>query len=219
MKNITLCTVNDKCRIFVAEDNETLTDICGHADVITWLSNNTDGIAIETANDVIEHLSKFEGAVVAENLKQYIITAVPDEGATIEFDLNVNAEWEEEVAKEEQEQAAQNDNAQTVGASVGNTGSPHMPNQPLHGTEGVVSVILGGGIHVIPMAIINGQTTVHEVVYSNDVRQRSGMTDTQISNCSVEYNGYKMDERLMRTKVVFDGDKISLIAHVASDKG
>lgn len=220
MKNITLNTANEKVRIFVAEDNETVEQILGHQDVIDWLNNNTNDETIENSGDVVKHMSAYCGAVVPEVLLPCILSAQPDDGTSIEFDLSVNSEWEEETHEAPQQpEQPQTKAVPEAEAAATQASTIRGTTLPKTGTEGIITISLSGGLHIIHMRITNGVTTVHNAVYSTDVRTRSGMTDTQISNCAIEYNGFKMDERAMRGKTVYNGDVITMVAHVASDKG
>lgn len=87
------------------------------------------------------------------------------------------------------------------------------------GREGVVTVYTSGGLQQTHISVINGETTLHNTIYNERVRARSGMTDTQLSNCIVLKNDVEVKASALKTTKVQDGDSIVLSPRVAHTKG
>lgn len=85
--------------------------------------------------------------------------------------------------------------------------------------DGVVTVYTSGGMQNSIVQIKVGVTTVRDAVYNDTVRARSGMTDTQLSNCVVTLNDEELTPAMVNTKTLSSGDIIILTARGASVKG
>lgn len=85
--------------------------------------------------------------------------------------------------------------------------------------DGVVTVYTSGGLQTSIVQIKVGVTTVRDAVYNDTVRARSGMTDTQLSNCVVTLNEEELTPAMVNSKTLSSGDVITLTARSASTKG
>lgn len=139
--------------------------------------------------EIKESLIEIDGAAVSDAVKPYIISAALRDGMTVTFDL----ESEESDAPEATAENASED--------------------------GVVTVYTSGGLQTSIVQIKVGVTTVRDAVYNDTVRARSGMTDTQLSNCVVTLNDEELTPALVNAKTLASGDIITLTARSASTKG
>lgn len=87
------------------------------------------------------------------------------------------------------------------------------------GEDGVVVVATSGGLQTTNVDIVCGRTTVHDAIYCDVVRARSGMTDAQLSNCTILLNEEEISDEVSRTRTLRNGDTITLSARAASSKG
>lgn len=146
----------------------------------------------EDGDEVIENLSGMNDAMVAEGQRGMIVRSVPDDGDVFEIDLDSDQE-----AAEEGTDAADADTA----------------------VPGIVTVITGGGMQSTNIPIIVGRTTVREAIYSDTVRARSGMSDAQLSNCTVTINQNTVNPSVLDSRTLSAGDVIALNPRTASTKG
>lgn len=87
------------------------------------------------------------------------------------------------------------------------------------GEPGIVVVATSGGLQTTNVAIICGRTTVHDAIYRDEVRARSGMSDAQLSNCNIILNDEPISESASYDRTLKNGDTITLSARAASSKG
>lgn len=87
------------------------------------------------------------------------------------------------------------------------------------GEPGIVVVATSGGLQTTNVAIICGRTTVHDAIYRDEVRARSGMSDAQLSNCNIILNDEPISESASHDRTLKNGDTITLSARAASSKG
>lgn len=87
------------------------------------------------------------------------------------------------------------------------------------GEPGIVVVATSGGLQTTNVAIICGRTTVHDAIYRDEVRARSGMSDAQLSNCNIILNDETISESASHDRTLRNGDTITLSARAASSKG
>ena len=92
-------------------------------------------------------------------------------------------------------------------------------NEAGTGAPGRVTVCTSGGLQSTVIDIMDGETTLRAAIYNDRVRGRSGMTDTQLSACSVMLNGNDVPANALENTILHDGDTITLNARAASIKG
>lgn len=140
--------------------------------------------------EIQESLTEIDGAAISDAVKPYIISAALRDGMTLDFDLE----------SEESDEAEEHNDASNT-------------------EDGVVTVYTSGGLQNTIVQIKVGVTTAREAIYCDTVRARSGMTDTQLSNCVVTLNDEELTPALVNTKTLASGDVITLTARSASTKG
>ena len=84
---------------------------------------------------------------------------------------------------------------------------------------GVCSVLIGGGLQSVNLEIELGRTTVQDVIHNDRVRARSGMTDAQLSSCSVFINNVEITANAIPQRLVNNNETIVLSPRAAHTKG
>lgn len=200
---VRIVTDSENCT-FVANPDDTIYDVCSHADVIGFLGQNADGITIENADDALEHLVSLNGNTIPVELRPFVIKTPVSPDMTIAFDIDTNNFAGEQTATEE---AAD-------GAAAAPEAAPAEPQV----REGVVHVETNGGMQETTVPIKVGITTVYEVIFTDKVRKKSGMTDAQLSAAGVLYNEVGLPDNLVKTQTLQDGDRITLTARSPYNK-
>lgn len=203
---VRIVTDSENCT-FVANPDDTIYDVCSHADVIGFLGQNADGITIENADDALEHLVSLNGNTIPVELRPFVIKTPVSPDMTIAFDIDTNNFAGEQTATEE---AAD-------GATDGAAAPEAAPAEP-QVREGVVHVETNGGMQETTVPIKVGITTVYEVIFTDKVRKKSGMTDAQLSAAGVLYNEVGLPDNLVKTQTLQDGDRITLTARSPYNK-
>lgn len=167
-------------------------------------SRNYNAIAGETVNDLInnEAILEFFGAEasdILDSLEKVNDMVITDGARSIIANsaLQEGMVLEFDLESEEAEPAVSNAAA----------------------TQGVVTVHTSGGLQSSIVPITVGVSTVHDAIYNDIVRARSGMTDTQLSNCVITLNEDDITSAAASSKVLASGDVITLTARSASTKG
>ena len=87
------------------------------------------------------------------------------------------------------------------------------------GASGVVIVSIAGGLQTARINITNGTTTLRDVIFNDTVRARSGMSDAQLSEATIQYKGTCYSGQQLSNVHVNDADIIELAPRVAATKG
>lgn len=193
---ITINALYNNSRIFNA-DNEvvTIADLCAHASVVEWFEAEPADIKdslMSVHSDIINAPS------ITDSNFETIINLPLMDGMTLNFDME---------AKEVQEEATDETENNPENAI------------PTRGEEGIVTVYTSGGLQSTIVHITVGVTTVHEAIFNDTVRARSGMTDTQLSSCNINLNEVQVQPGELSTRVLASGDTITLHPRSASTKG
>jgi hypothetical protein len=155
----------------------------------------------ENAQQVIDHLVEVNGNAVNDSNKSIFLTCLLSNGFSVTVDLESIDE-----DTEDQNAAAENCAEDTPAAAP----------SPL---EGFVLVRTSGGLQETRVVIKIGETTIKDAIYNDNVRARSGMTDAQLSNCTVALNGVAVTDNLLAVKTLQNGDVLMLNVKGAHDKG
>lgn len=202
---VRIVTDSENCT-FVANPEDTLYDICSHADVISFLGQNAEGVTIENADDALEHLVSLNGNTIPVELRPFVIKTPVSPDMTIAFDIDTNNFTGDQDAPKQE--AADGD------APADAEAAPEQPQV----REGVVHVETNGGMQDTIVPIKVGITTVYEAIFTDKVRLKSGMTDAQLSAAGVLYNAVGLPDNLIKTQTLQDGDRITLTARSPYNK-
>lgn len=154
----------------------------------------------ENAQQVIDHLIEVNGNSVNDSNKAIFLTCLLSNGFSVTVDL-------ESIDEDPEDQNAAENCAEDT---------PAAAPSPL---EGFVLVRTSGGLQETRVVIKIGETTIKEAIYNDNVRARSGMTDAQLSNCTVALNGVAVADNLLAVKTLQNGDVLMLNVKGAHDKG
>lgn len=143
--------------------------------------------------EIKEALTEVSGNEVPDAFRAAILGSAAENGAVLAFDIEVEPE-EDETEGEEQDVCTA-------------------------GTPGTCTILTSGGLQSTNIQIVNGVTSVHDAIYNDAVRTRSGMTDAQLSNCNVTINDVPVDPGQLNVHKVVNGDVVKLDIRVAHTKG
>lgn len=145
-------------------------------------------------DSMLSELDEIDDSGFPEAFRGTLADSVPAEGTRLTF-LSEFQDAEEEVVE------------------------PVAPAGPVVGALGIVVVEISGGLQTAQVPIVNGVTTLKEVVYSDTVKARSGMDDVRLSNCTVMLNDLEVPACQQESRKVVTNDVISLNVRYAGTKG
>lgn len=186
----------DTLTTFVANEGETFNDILNHEDVQEWF-NNSDA---DCDDEIFDCISTINGADVEGNdaVIDIMLRATAQDGDEISFTFTAD--------NEENEDLDDAINREGNGATAA-------------GASGVVIVSIAGGLQTARINITNGTTTLRDVIFNDTVRARSGMTDAQLSEATVQLHGTCYSGNQLSSVYVNDADIVELAPRVAATKG
>ena len=192
---INLYDSTDALTTFVAEQGETFNDILNHADVQEWFDNSD----ADPDMDITEYISTINGADVEGNdaVIDVMLRATAQDGDEISFTFEIDNDENEDL-----DDILNREN----GAAAS-------------GASGVVIVSIAGGLQTARINIINGTTTLRDVIFNDTVRARSGMSDAQLSEATIQYKGTCYTGSQLSNVRVNDADIVELAPRVAATKG
>ena len=180
---------------FIAEEGETFNDILNHEDVQAWFDNSD----ADPEDSIEECISSINGADVGGNeaVIDLMLRATAQDGDEIVFDFEV-----------------ENEENETLDNAINREGAAAAA-----GASGVVIVSISGGLQTARINITNGTTTLHDVIFNDTVRARSGMSDSQLAQATIQYHGTCYSGDSLYNVRVNDADIIELAPRVAATKG
>lgn len=170
------------------------------ADILAF-DSVIDFFCAESAQQVIDHLVEINGNAVNDSNKSLFLTCLLSNG----FSVTVDLESVDEDTEDQSDAAAATTEEAPADSPI-----------PL---EGFVLVRTSGGLQETRVVIKIGETTIKDAIYNDNVRARSGMTDAQLSNCTVALNGVAVADNLLAVKTLQNGDVLMLNVKGAHDKG
>lgn len=202
MKNVTIYDANDNTLNLEVLNGTIVADLCERDDVQEFFDiYDTEELkaAFEQLNE--EHIPSF--------LRSTVLGALVEEGATYHFGLESADEDEDDYDYEDEDEES---------------GTPPVaPVVPEEDRDiprrGMVMVETSAGLQSTNVAIDVGVTTVHEAIYNDAVRARSGMTDAQLSSCVIMMGEDEVSQEDAHERVLNSGELISLNIRVASKGG
>ena len=193
--SINLYDSTDALTTFVAEQGETFNDILNHEDVQEWFDNSD----ADPDMDITEYISTINGADVEGNdaVIDVMLRATAQDGDEISFTFEIDNDENEEL----------DDVLNREGGAAAS------------GASGVVIVSIAGGLQTARINIVNGTTTLRDVIFNDTVRARSGMSDAQLSEATIQYKGTCYTGSALSSVHVNDADIVELAPRVAATKG
>ena len=185
----------DTLTTFIANEGETFNDILNHDDVQEWFDNSD----ADCDDEIVDCISSINGADVEGNdaVIDIMLRATAQDGDEITFTFTAD--------NEENEDLDHAINREGNGAAAG--------------ASGVVIVSIAGGLQTARINITNGTTTLRDVIFNDTVRARSGMSDAQLSEATIQYHGTCYSGNQLSNVYVNDADIVELAPRVAATKG
>ena len=193
MKLITVISSNDVQRTVACED----INAQGRQTTVRDVCADPAVLAffnVEQADAVAEAIDELNGNEITDGIRSIILDSAVQDDMTISIDLEADAEPEDGTDQQD-------------GANNAQTG------------VGVCSVLIGGGLQSVNLEIELGRTTVQDVIHNDRVRARSGMTDAQLSSCSVFIDNVEITANAIPQRLVNNNDTIVLSPRAAHTKG
>ena len=187
---------NDTLTTFIANEGETFEQILGHDDVQEWFDNSD----ADCDDEIVNCISSINGADVEGN------------DTVIEIMLRATAQNDDEISFNF---VVDNDENEDFDATINREGN----GATAAGASGVVIVSIAGGLQTARINITNGTTTLRDVIFNDTVRARSGMSDAQLSEATIQYKGTCYSGQQLSNVHVNDADIIELAPRVAATKG
>ena len=186
---------NENLTSFIANEGETFQDVLNHQDVQDWF----EAADKEYGDEIEDYIVEIDGADVEDNstIINIMLRATVQDGSSITFDFIANTEEDEDL----------NEAINREGGAAAS------------GASGVVIVSISGGLQTARIDITNGVTTLRDVIFNDTVRARSGMTDAQLREATVLYQGQLKSGAELDCVRVNDADIVELSPRVASTKG
>jgi hypothetical protein len=194
MKLITVISSNDVQRTVACED----INAQGRQTTIRDVCADPAVLAffgVEQASQVADAIDELNGNEITDGIRSLILDSAVQDDMTVSVDLEADEEPEADEDTQNGEAAPQN------------------------GGYGVCSVLIGGGLQSVNLEIELGRTTVQDVIHNDRVRARSGMTDAQLSSCSVFINNVEITANAIPQRLVNNNETIVLSPRAAHTKG
>lgn len=137
-------------------------------------------------------LIEVNGSEVSDGIRGIILNSAVEDNEDLVFSIEVDEEAEDDDVKD------------TDGSQDG---------------AGICTVYLAGGLQSVNLDITVGRTTLNDVVHNDTVRARSGMSDAQLTSCTVFVNNEEVPPAAVAQRLVRDGDQITLSARPVHQKG
>lgn len=195
MKLITVISSDDVQRTVACEDINaqgrptTIRDVCADPAVLAFFG-------VEQASQVAEAIDELNGNEITDGIRNLILDSAVQEEMTVSVNLEADGEDDDDDGAGQNGEAA-----------------------PQNGGYGICSVLIGGGLQSVNLEIELGRTTVQDVIHNDRVRARSGMTDAQLSSCSVFINNVEITANAIPQRLVNNNETIVLSPRAAHTKG
>lgn len=179
----------------------TFGDVCDNSVVHDAFSGALEGLDYEDSmNELWSSITKIDGSPVTPELLNLMKNTTVPEGCVIEFDLELD----------EEEEAAED--------AADNSGASSDANRTV-GLPGMITVSAGGGAFVKQVPVVNGTTTIRQVM--NDQRTLSffGFTAGSMASLRVYKNDSEVFSGTESTDVLSDGDRLNIVPKVAGKDG
>lgn len=180
----------------------TFGDVCDNSVVHDAFSGALEGFDYEDSmNELWSSITKIDGSPVTQELMSLMKNTAVPEGCVIEFNLELDEE--EEAAAED---AA--DNSETSSDANRTVGLP-----------GMITVSAGGGAFVKQVPVVNGTTTIQQVMHDQRTLAFFGFTASSMASLRVYKNDAEVFSGTESADVLSDGDRLNIVPKVAGKDG
>lgn len=181
----------------------TFGDVCDNSVVHDAFSGALEGLDYEDSmNELWSSVTKIDGSPVSRELLNIMKNTTVPEGCVIEFDLDLD---EEEDEADTEDVAADSSTASDANRAAG------LP--------GMITVSAGGGAFVKQVPVVNGTTTIQQVMSDQRTLAFFGFTVSSMASLRVYKNDSEVFSGTASTDVLFDGDRLSIVPKVAGKDG
>lgn len=177
-------------------------DVFRHSAVQAVFSGALEGLDYEDSeSELRSSVTEIEGTSVSQELLNIMNNTTVPEGCVIQFNLEMD---EEEDAAEEN--------------AADNSGASSDANRTV-GLPGMVTVSAGGGAFVKQVPVVNGTTTIRQVMNDQRTLAFFGFTASSMASLRVYKNDAEVFSGTESTDVLSDGDRLNIVPKVAGKDG
>ena len=178
-------------------------DVFSCSEVHDAFSGALEGLDYDdSVNELRSSVTEIDGSPVTQELLNIMKnTTVPD-GCVIEFSLELDEEEEDEAAAE----------------NITDSGDSSDANRTA-GLPGMVTVSAGGGAFVKQVPVVNGTTTIRQVMNDQRTLAFFGFTASSMASLRVYKNDAEVFSGTESADVLSDGDRLSIVPKVAGKDG
>lgn len=177
-------------------------DVFNHSAVHDAFSGALEGLDYaDSASELWSNVTKIDGSPVTQELLNIMKNTTVPEGCVIEFDMELD----------EEEEAAAEDAADNSGVSSDANRTVGLP--------GMITVSAGGGAFVKQVPVVNGTTTIQQVMNDQRTLAFFGFTASSLASLRVYKNDNEVFSGTASTDVLSDGDRLNIVPKVAGKDG
>lgn len=181
--------------------NISFSDVCDNSVVHDAFSGALEGLDYEDSmNELWSSVTKIDGSPVTQELMNLMKNTTVPEGCVIEFNLELD---------EEEEAAAENAADSEASSDANRTA----------GLPGMVTVSAGGGAFVKQVPVVNGTTTIRQVMNDQRTLAFFGFTASSMASLRVYKNDAEVFSGTESADVLSDGDRLNIVPKVAGKDG
>lgn len=176
-------------------------DVFSFSSVLEAFSGDLEGLDYaDSVNELRSSVTEIDGSPVTRELLNIMKNVTVPEGCVIQFNLELDEE-EEAAAENASDSEASSDANRTVG----------LP--------GMVTVSAGGGAFVKQVPVVNGTTTIRQVMNDQRTLAFFGFTASSMASLRVYKNDAEVFSGTESTDVLSDGDRLNIVPKVAGKDG
>lgn len=177
-------------------------DVFDHSSVHDAFSGALEGLDYEDSmNELWSSVTKIDGSPVTRELLNIMKDTTVPEGCVIELNL----ELDEEEEADTEDAAANSEASSDVNRAVG------LP--------GMITVSAGGGAFVKQVPVVNGTTTIQQVMNDQRTLAFFGFTASSMASLRVYKNDNEVFSGTESTDALYDGDRLNIVPKVAGKDG
>lgn len=210
MIEIIINATNDTTRTIIADEINaegkatTLADILRMDEVLAFFG--VDPANEEERDTVIANVAAIDGTELPEAFRAAVLGAAATNDQVV--DVYLDGHDDDDDDDDDDDADEEEEEEEDAGADRGAAGS-----------QGTVTVFTSGGLQATNIQIVAGVTSVQSAIFNDNVRARSGMSDTMLSNCDVFVNDKPVCAGALDSVKCWNGDNIVLSIRTAHTKG
>lgn len=176
-------------------------DVFSFSSVLEAFSGDLEGLDYEdSVNELRSSVTEIDGSPVTRELLNIMKNVTVPEGCVIQFNLELDEE-EEAAAENASDSEASSDANRSVG----------LP--------GMITVSAGGGAFVKQVPVVNGTTTIRQVMNDQRTLAFFGFTASSMASLRVYKNDAEVLSGTESADVLSDGDRLNIVPKVAGKDG